>query len=98
MIFQSIGREKSLSAFHTVKRLLVGRRPEVNPVVVAYSTLGDESFSADRADERVEAGVPPQVRHESALLFEESTTFGAAVALLVRVGAEVGGQSTGVYV
>jgi len=79
VILKSVGRQESLAAVRTSVRLLVGRRPGVDAVVVADAALGDELLAADGADERVKAGVTAQVRHQSALLLEQSTTLAAPV-------------------
>jgi len=79
VILKSVGRQESLAAVRTSVRLLVGRRPGVDAVVVADAALGDELLAADGADERVKAGVTAQVRHQSALLLEQPTTLAAPV-------------------
>ena len=42
--------------------------------MVADSALRDEPFTTDGTDERVEPGVTSQMGHQTALLFEQSTT------------------------
>ena len=95
VVLQPVGREEPLSTFHAAERLLISGGPRVDPLVVADASLRDELFPADRADERSDAGVTAEMVHQWPALFEQPTALRAAEALLVRVGLEVGRQSTG---
>jgi len=98
MIFQTVGRQKLLSTFHTAERFLIAGTPRMYPIMIANSTLRFELFTTDGADEWMEPGVMADVSHEAPLLFEEPTALGTAVAFLLGVGAEVRRQSAGVDV
>jgi len=51
----------------------------MDAVVVANAALRDELFTADSADERMEAGMTTKMCHQPSLLFEQSTALATPV-------------------